>query len=644
MGVKTLIIKKLWRLPSSVSEDEIIFDRGVNVLVGEKDTGKTVWLRMLDFLLGSDKKAKDALDSKIEDKYDSISALIEIGDEEVSIERRWKEKGSARKIFVNDEPIPHEEFSENFLKRLNIPILHFPKGDPFSEKTWPQLSFRTLLRHIYRREEFWHEFADKQYESEQHASLSLFLGIADKLFPPEYEDLIRKQKRVAVLQEMKDQFINMLQEVSKELVVSKDLSVGFTGESIDSAKKRLNKQIEELYGKREDVLEELKKETLKEYVEHPSGLRKDEVDKIGERIVQLRQQKEQLKLNLAELEKRLAELRGYYQIVENEEARMKRAQRAGDILGQLKTTCCPVCDQNVDDIIADAEVCYLCSRPYIQNEEAIVGGKARVEFDLRQLGAERRELKQLIEKLHTEEKRSIDTIRDIETEVQRLRRRLRPISIAIAAIIPEEFGLIDQEIGGLQEQILQLERIKGALKRRTDLSAQITEIEKETSIIQAELKKLRGEIDFETAGDILSDGMNSYLNALNVEDPNRWKKGPVSFRIKSRDFNAFVSGSLWSAELGATSKVLFLLSYHYSLLGLPGLGPFFYPGLLILDFPVQLADGSSIADKENYLIEPFVQLLNRPEMEKTQLIAAGRAFAGLKGVNRIELRHVWKRN
>ena len=642
MGAKTLIIKKLWRLPSTVAEDEITFDPGVNVLVGDKDTGKTVWLRMLDYLLGSNKKARDALDAKIAEKYDSINALIEISDQEVTIERRWKEQRFAGKIFVNEEPIPHEEFSENFLKKLNIPILHFPKGDPYSERAWPQLSFRTLLRHIYRREEFWYEFADKQYENEQHACLSLFLGMADKLFPPEYGDLIGKQKRVAALKEMKVQFINMLQEVSKELLVSKDLSVGLTSESIDAARKRLNTQIEELYGKREDVLKRLKKEALKEDVDYPSGLSKGDVDEIGEKIVKLRQEKEELTSNLAELEMRVAELQAYYQTVENEEGRMRRAQRAGDILGQLKTTSCPVCDQTVNEATAEGQMCYLCGRPYPQDEDAIIGGKARVEFDLKQLRAERQELGQLIEKLKTEKGEAIATIRDIDTEIQRLKRRLKPINVAIAAILPEEIGLIDQEIGGLEEQILQLGRVSGALERRADLSAQIDEIEKEVSSIQAELQKLRGGIDFESASDILSDGMNSYLNALNVDDPTRWPKGTVNFRIKDRSFDAFVSGDLWTTALGATSRVLFLLSYHYSLLNLSGREQFYYPGLLVLDFPVQLANGTSIADKENYLIEPFMRLLSKEGMGKTQLIAAGRAFAGLEAVNRVELRHVWQ--
>jgi len=136
--------------------------------------------------------------------------------------------------------------------------------------------------------------------------------------------------------------------------------------------------------------------------------------------------------------------------------------------------------------------------------------------------------------------------------------------------------------------------------------------------------------------------MNSYLNALNSDNPKRWTKGKVTFKIKDRSFDAFVAGDQWSSELGATSKVLFLLSYHYSLLSLFSKEKFFYPGLVILDFPPQLADGTSIADKENYLIEPFINLLKKPDFLNTQFIAAGRSFQGLENINRIKLNHVWK--
>ena len=189
--------------------------------------------------------------------------------------------------------------------------------------------------------------------------------------------------------------------------------------------------------------------------------------------------------------------------------------------------------------------------------------------------------------------------------------------------------------------IPQLDRINETLKKRSDLSEQIHSIETEISTLQADLERLRGEINFQSASDAITDSMNSYLNALNSDNPGRWKKGKVAFKIKERSFDAFIAGDQWSTVLGATSKVLFLLSYHYGLLSLFSRENFLYPGLVILDFPPQLADGTSIADKENYLIEPFINLLVKPEYLDTQFIAAGRAFQGLENINRIKLNHVW---
>ena len=320
----------------------------------------------------------------------------------------------------------------------------------------------------------------------------------------------------------------------------------------------------------------------------------------------------------------------------------RRVQSAGSIIGPLKAKHCPVCDSAVEHERTNNEFCYLCKKPRQIHDKAIEAGRARIDFDLRQLRAERLELNQLIPELKKEEKDAVAEIRNIETEIWRLKTRLRPINVAVATILPPDIGLIEQEIGGLEEQILQLDRITGALEKRNDLSTQIRNIEKEIAALKSDLEELRGEVDFEFASDTITDGMNSYLNALNTDDNSRWTKGKVSLKIKDRGFDAFVSGDPWSSVLGATSRVLFLLSYHYSLLSLSGKANFLYPGLLILDFPVQLADGTSIADKENYLIEPFISLLSKSDYQDTQFIAAGRAFKGLVDINRVELNQVWK--
>ena len=71
---------------------------------------------------------------------------------------------------------------------------------------------------------------------------------------------------------------------------------------------------------------------------------------------------------------------------------------------------------------------------------------------------------------------------------------------------------------------------------------------------------------------------------------------------------------------------------------------FHYPGLSILEFPASFSDGSTkvkVQDLENFILEPFINLVNAEDMQDTQIIAVGRAFENLEKVHRVELRKVW---
>ena len=97
--------------------------------------------------------------------------------------------------------------------------------------------------------------------------------------------------------------------------------------------------------------------------------------------------------------------------------------------------------------------------------------------------------------------------------------------------------------------------------------------------------------------------------------------------------------SSWTT-LGGTSIGYVVLGYHYALLKLSGREGFNHPGLALIDFPITLADGATVEDKENFLIEPFVTLFRtRPTF---QLVVCGRAFENLQGVHRVKLTTVWK--
>src|SRR5258708_32600905 len=97
------------------------------------------------------------------------------------IERKWKEAGSRTKINVNGEMMDIKQASDLLMERLNIPLVHYPQGSLYGRRAWPELGWRSLLRHVYRRQALWTDLADSQPDSEQHACLMQFFGIAEYL-------------------------------------------------------------------------------------------------------------------------------------------------------------------------------------------------------------------------------------------------------------------------------------------------------------------------------------------------------------------------------------------------------------------------------------------------------------------------------
>ena len=58
-----------------------------------------------------------------------------------------------------------------------------------------------------------------------------------------------------------------------------------------------------------------------------------------------------------------------------------------------------------------------------------------------------------------------------------------------------------------------------------------------------------------------------------------------------------------------------------------------------LDMPAEFA-GELIEDKENFIVQPFIELLDREEFSETQIIITGASFLGLEGATRRELTEV----
>jgi hypothetical protein len=470
-----------------------------------------------------------------------------------------------------------------------------------------------------------------------------FLGIAEHLFSEQYGSLVEKEKAIRSLRVAREQFMSMLDELSREIVGQQDLGVAVTPQSIEAAIERTQAGIQSLELQRQAILRSLIQAVSSQQAQAigPTG---SSVEEMGQRLADLGASQEAIAQAINRTQARLAELDAYQSSLEEELGRLERAQQAGAVLADLKITHCPACDREIvrPESEDDQQVCYVCKRAFPESPSGGLSPKDRLDLELGQLNGEILEAKDLRAVLSQDLRRLQDEGARIAANVQQLQQMLRPIRTAAAAVLPPEIAVLDMTIGQHQERVQQLERVRQSLQRREKLSEQINRIQQEVADLERQVAHQSGLIQFDETGDFLADGMNTYLNMIKQAAPTSWTQDPVRVHLEERWFRINVGNARWQAKLGGTLTLYFLIAYHYGLMGLTNKASCHYPGLLILDFPAELEDGSTVADKENFVLEPFVTLLSTPALQSCQVIAAGVAFQSLADANRIELTKIWR--
>jgi len=263
-----------------------------------------------------------------------------------------------------------------------------------------------------------------------------------------------------------------------------------------------------------------------------------------------------------------------------------------------------------------------------------------LEFELEQLKGEKKEIGDLVESLSAKRREYASIIRETRNKCGRLSEMLKPVRVATAAIIPAEVAELEMEIGRRVERVDQLRRIRESLSRRETIAAEILKIQSQVEDLKGAVDKQMVGIDFESASDKLSDGMNEYVSQLKFDTKKMWTQKEIHYSVKRDSFNVRVGRQKWSSQLGGTMTIYFFLAYHYSLLKLSADPESRIPPFLTIDFPPEI-EGEKVADHENFVIEPFVALCKMDEYKHAQVIAAGSAFKGLEGVHRQTLTEVW---
>lgn len=634
MPQRYFTLESIERASADLGTERLSFEPGLNLLLGRPNTGKTVWLRMLDFVLGDRDSAEEKLSEDLASKYDLLRVHAHVGDEEVTLERRWKEAGAKHKVFVDGEPIDSGHVSDVLLEKLGIPRLHYPQGNPYGPRTWPDLSWRSLYRHIYRRQSFWGGLVERQLESEQHACILQFLGLARNVFSNEYASLVEAQKARMRLEAQRETFMRTLNQVSQDLLDIEDEVVGVTPEVISDALARIEEELVQVRARRERMLEHL--------LDASAQPERATVQGIGDERARLISEHEKVSEELAAADARLRGILGYHADLGTELGRLERARTSGSVFSGLRITHCPACDQPISGSNERGLSCFLCQRSLPKSGGDDATGDKRLDLAIRQLRSEHDEAARLVEELERRRRDLTRAARRLSEQIRELESNLEQVRRAAAAILPPELAQLDLQAGRLEERRKQWERIREALKRREEMASEIRRLQQRVDQLDQAVEHQAAAVDFETAGDMLCDGMNDYLTRLNEAHEDAWTQDEVHLRVSEKKFGFQVGGERWDRKLGGTLTLYFLLAYQYGLLRLSRETGCNYPGFAVLDMPAELPDVESVADLENFVLVPFVRLLSEPEMKDVQLVVAGSAFAGLQPAHRIELAHVYK--
>jgi hypothetical protein len=629
-----LSIARLERRLAIGTTEALDFEAGVCLLVGRPNTGKTKWLQTLDFLFGDPgaNPYEGEEETGLAEKYESASVALRIGENRFLVERRWREPGGKGKLYVDGLAMLPKDFQHWLLEQLGIPLLHYPKGNPMSGQTWPELSFRSLLRHIYRQQRFWGSLVDQQSDSEFLASLLQFLGLAEHIFTDDYGELVNLKLEVERLRARRDQYGQTLGELARDLLADDDITVDVNIATVAAAQARLMAQTSMLRGRRIELLTRSSEQVI-------APGERSRIAELGEQRVAASTQLESLARKREALNERAQEIGLYRADLAEELERIARAEDAGAVLADLKVTHCPACDQTLAAWPVPAGDCLLCHQ-HLPAAPTIEGlGAVRLRFERDRLAGELKEADALSDVIARDIARHAEERAGAEERLQQIENELIPAREAVAAIAQSGISEIDMGLGQASERQRQLERVSGALELETGLTDRIQALEKQIAPIQDRVDAAIQSIDFDAASGYLEDGMNAYLEALNHLRPNTWRHSPVRVDLSRRGATFRVGSRRWSTALGGTDSLYFLMAYHYGLLSVSPRPSCHYPGIAIIDLPGEFL-GEAIEDKENFIVQPFVDLLDKDGFEGVQMVITGASFTGLAGAHVETLRHV----
>jgi len=554
------------------------FDLGrspVTFITGERNSSKTTTLKVVDFCFGGRKSAERALGPAVTSAYQAVAVEITTNGVRHRLVREFRH-GSKTKIRIDGQPHEISEISDWVLGALGWPVLHIPLGvNPSTATQETPLGFRALLRHIYRREASWTEFASQEEEFLRRAVVSLFLGFAPQRYESATFELGQAVRTLGQAEATHREALEGTHRTVSQLTRELNLPSIMDANGLTNARGLLELQLRTTVATRDAITKSAESAALSADAEAGAD------SEVPARLQELSLDVEEGSHRLAQLRVVLSEHRKSAETVDGEIQRLARLRDSVGVFEQIPVRVCPACEQAVDASGHDHPGCYVCGQ-----EVTIDMRQARAEREMRALRAELSDLREVVERTEAELAGAVQAQSRAEGERARLTAQLQDRRRSALAPFMAQLEDSSVEIGRLRQQMAALPAL-AAIFERTEKTLEAVDV------ARGEVDRLRKISDDEAriSSDAakrceqFADFMNAFLEQMPAD--GTWIGLPVT--ISSEDVAFFVGTGHWDSKLGAETKVLFFLAYTYALVRLAGLDDarVCAPGVLLLDNPYQ---------------------------------------------------------
>lgn len=545
------------------------------VLTGARNSSKTTTLKAIDFCLGGSGSVSEELGAAIDEKYVAFLLVIAVNGRRHSFRRDFTQ-GVKGKILRDDVTLMSPAEAQGWLMAtLAWPQLRIPFGRVAATAVQQvPLTFRSIFRHIYRKEDSWTDFAAKEQEYLRRAVISLLLGFAPNRYENAEFELGQALRAQSAAEAVLRDVVESTEVTVRNLVRELSLPVVVNTASLSTAEATLRESLERIRTARDALVAEAGSASRGSV---PPGLDADLPSRLEAASLAASEAAERAAMLNALLEEHLRS----QAMVRADAARFDRLIDAVAVFEEIPVQVCPACEQDVDHVARrHAESCYLCQQ--------VVGDDARTRRADREKRALESELADLVEAIERTQA-DLSAAQAVEAAAANLRvslaRGLHDSRATALAPFMARLEDLSVEAGRVEQQLAAIPALAQILSRRSiaeqSLAAAASEVDRCRELAAADAALATTALE---SCATFADRMNIFLRGFS---DRVWVEGEVT--ISADDLTFFVGTRPWGDNLGAEARVVFFLAYSYALLYLDRDLPArsMAPGLLILDNPYQ---------------------------------------------------------